>query len=91
VLDATDRALLPRVLDAWVRWSGRISGLPPALVAGTVVAAARLRVAFVEQTRSGALRSPQAQAVASMLADGVDPDDEHAVAAWLAEYNAAND
>ena len=35
VLDATDRALLPRVLDAWVRWAGRISGLPPALVAAT--------------------------------------------------------
>lgn len=32
VLDADDRALMPHVLPAWVRWSARRQGLPPAAV-----------------------------------------------------------
>ena len=91
ILDNTDLALLPKVLDAWVRWTGRIRDLPPRLVAETVVAIARVRLDFVERTRSGKLRSPEAKAAAQLLTDGIDLDDEEAVGRWLVEYNARTD
>lgn len=90
VLDATDLALLPRVLDAWVRWCGRVRGLPPRVVATTVLTIPALRRSFVSRTRQGALRSRETQAVARMLAEGVDFDDDAAVESWIAAYNAEN-
>jgi hypothetical protein len=88
LLDATDQALLPRVLDAWARWAGRIRDLSPRAVAETVVTIAQVKAEFVERSRSGEHRSAQVRAVAAMLADGVDPDDTEAVARWLDAYNA---
>lgn len=88
VLDDTDRMLLPRVLDAWVRWSGRLRCVPAAAVARTLTAISRHRESFIEFSKDGAKRSPVTQAVAQMLADGVDPDDEAAVAAWVKGYNS---
>jgi hypothetical protein len=84
IMDATDRALLPRVLDAWARWAGRGRGLPPRSIAETIVAIAASRTVFTTLVRSGTMRSPQADAVARMLAAGIDPHDEEAVGRWLA-------
>jgi hypothetical protein len=88
ILDAQDVGRLPVVLSAWVRWAGRVSGLSPRAVAQTVATIARLRPEFVDRVASGDQRSPETQAVAELLADGVDIDDEEAVAAWIAEYNS---
>ncbi len=88
VLDADDVAALPTVLSAWVRWAGRVSGRTPRAVATTVAAIAGMRERFAE--RAGE-RGPAAQAMAELLADGVDPADEAAVAEWLAAYNARTD
>ncbi|MBT8228035.1 MAG: hypothetical protein HKP61_00150, partial [Dactylosporangium sp.] len=91
ILDAADRALLPSVLDAWVRWAGRVQRLPPRLVAVTITTIAQVRRGFLHRVLSGTLRSPAAEAVARLLADGIDLDDEAAVARWLDAYNAERD
>jgi hypothetical protein len=88
LLDRADTRLLPAVLSAWVRWAGRISGLTPRAVAQTVAAVASNRDEFTARMRTGSHREPATKAMAQLLADGVDPNDEDAVAAWLAEYNA---
>lgn len=88
ILDPTDRALLPLVLDAWVRWAGRKRGVPARDVARTVATLASLRARFVELSGDQTLRDPATQAVASMLGDGVDLADEEAVARWIERYNA---
>jgi hypothetical protein len=87
VLDADDITALPSVLSAWTRWSGRVQGLSPKAVAGTVVAIAGFRDEFAERAGSGTHRSEATQAVAQLLAEGVDLSDEAAVAAWIEDYN----
>jgi hypothetical protein len=91
LLDRADVALLPNVLSAWVRWSGRVGGLSPRGVAQNVAAVARHRGEFTRRARSGSHRSPAARAMAQLLADGVDVNDERAVAEWLEDYNARED
>jgi hypothetical protein len=88
VLDRADTRLLPAVLSAWVRWAGRISGLTPRAVAQSVAAVAQTREEFTTRIQTGSHREPATKAMAQLLADGVDPNDDDAVAAWLAEYNA---
>jgi hypothetical protein len=88
LLDAEDITALPAVLSAWVRWAGRISGRSPRAVATTVAAIAGMRERFTEAAADPSRRSPAAQAVAQLLAEGVDPADEAAVAEWLATYHA---
>lgn len=87
LLDRADIELIPAVLSAWVRWAGRISGLPAREVAQNVAAVALNRTEFAKRARSGSHRSEAAQAMIDMLRDGVDLDDEQAVATWLADYN----
>lgn len=91
LLDDTDRALLPRVLDAWVRWAGRTRGAAPTEVARTVLAIAGCRSRFIARSRDVRLRGRETRAVAAMLAAGVDLDDQDAVARWLANDNAEFD
>jgi hypothetical protein len=91
LLDDTDRALLPRVLDAWVRWAGRVRGAAPAAVARTVLAVVGCRSRFLTRSRDLSLRGPETRAVAAMLAAGVDPDDQVAVARWIANDSAGID
>jgi len=88
LLDRADRKLLPAVLSAWVRWSGRVSGLTPKAVAQLVTAVVAHRDEFARRAESGSHRSEAAQAMAQLLADGIDLNDEAAVAAWIEEYNA---
>lgn len=87
LLDRADIDLVPKVLSAWVRWAGRMSGLPAREVAQNVAAVALNRTEFAQRARSGSHRSEAAQAMIEMLRDGVDLDDEKAVADWLADYN----
>lgn len=88
LLDRDDIELIPSALSAWVRWAGRMSGLPPRAVAQNVAAVANHRAEFARRARSGSHRSEAARATAALLADGVDLNDERAVAEWLAEYNS---
>jgi hypothetical protein len=88
LLDRDDVTALPVVLSAWIRWSGRINGLTPAAVAGTLAAIASLRGEFADRVTTGTHRGPAARALAELLADGVDPADEAAVIRWLDAFNA---
>jgi hypothetical protein len=88
LLDRADIELIPSVLSAWVRWAGRMSGLPAREVAQNVAAVAMNRTEFAKRARSGSHRSEAAQAMIDMLAEGVDVNDEKAVADWLAGYNS---
>ena len=83
LLDRADIELVPSVLSAWVRWAGRMSGLPAREVAQNVAAVATNRAEFAQRARSGSHRSEAATAMIEMLADGVDLNDEQAVADWL--------
>jgi hypothetical protein len=91
LLDRADIELIPSALSAWVRWAGRMSGLGPRAVAQNVAAVATHRAEFARRARSGSHRSEAARATAALLADGVDLNDERAVADWLADYNARAD
>jgi hypothetical protein len=91
LLDRTDIDLIPSALSAWVRWAGRMSGLPPRAVAQNVAAVATHRAEFARRARSGSHRSEAARATAALLADGVDLNDERAVAEWLDDYNSRGD
>jgi hypothetical protein len=91
LLDRADIELVPKVLSAWVRWAGRMSGLPAREVAQNVAAVALNRTEFAQRARSGSHRSEAATAMIEMLKDGVDLDDEKAVADWLADYNLRGD
>jgi hypothetical protein len=91
LLDRADIDLVPKVLSAWVRWAGRMSGLAPREVAQNVAAVATNRAEFAARARSGSHRSEAAQAMIDMLTEGVDVNDEQAVAAWLNDYNSRGD
>jgi hypothetical protein len=88
LLDRADIELIPTALSAWVRWAGRMSGLAPRAVALNVAAVATHRAEFVRRARTGSHRSEAARATAALLADGVDLNDEQAVAHWLDDYNS---
>lgn len=91
LLDRADIELVPKVLSAWVRWAGRMSGSPAREVALNVAAVATNRAEFAKRARSGSHRSEAATAMIEMLADGVDLNDEPAVAEWLDRYNSRGD
>lgn len=83
LLDLDDAAMLPRVVRAWAAFAGRRRGLPEPAVAQTTAAIDDLVPEFVRLYTTGERRSPATAAVAQLMADGVDPDDERALAAWL--------
>ncbi|GIJ47269.1 hypothetical protein Val02_41550 [Virgisporangium aliadipatigenens] len=88
LLDRADSELLPAALSAWVRWAGRVSGLSPREVAQNVATVARHKGEFTRRIRSDDHRSPAVRAMAQLLKDGVDINDEKALAEWLDDYNA---
>lgn len=91
LLDRADIELVPTVLSAWVRWAGRMSGSAPRDVAKNVAAVATSRAEFAQRARSGSHRSEAASAMIEMLTDGIDVNDDDAVARWLADYNLRSD
>jgi hypothetical protein len=83
VLDATDAAMLPRALRAWVAYAARRRGLPVPAGEQTVAAVDEMTDEFARLYASGERRSPATEAVAQLMADGVDPNDPVALNAWL--------
>lgn len=87
LLDQTDIELLPQVLDVWVEYSARLrGGLPTLAVATTRDAITANRAEFTTVSTSGERRSPATTAMARLVAEGVDPQDERAVASWLSQF-----
>lgn len=91
VLDDDDVATLPGVLSAWVSWCGRHRGLPPDALAATREAIDTMTPELVRRHRSGEHRSAASTAMSRLLAEGVDPDDEAALQAWLTENPEAGE
>jgi hypothetical protein len=83
VLDMDDAAMLPRVVKAWATYTVRRRGLPASAATQTEAAVDELIPLFVELYASGARRSPATAAVAQLIAEGVDPNDDEALNAWL--------
>ena len=83
VLDDDDVRTLPPVLRAWVQWAGERRGLPAAAIAGTVTAVDTMAPEFHRIYRTGERRGPEVDAMAALLADGVDPADPEALRRWL--------
>ncbi|MEN3303938.1 MAG: hypothetical protein V7603_140 [Micromonosporaceae bacterium] len=88
VLDNVDVATLPGTLAAWVVWAGRRLDLPDHAVQSTFRQVNADRDEFVRLYATGERRSPAAEAMARLVAEGVDLTDEAAVDAWLRAYNA---
>jgi len=83
VLDDADVAALPRVLRAWVGWAAVRRGLPAAAAAATGETVELLTPELVRLHSTGERRGEAAAAMGRLLAEGVDPDDETALQAWL--------
>ncbi|GAA4939645.1 hypothetical protein [Actinoplanes utahensis] len=83
VLDLDDAAMMPRVVRAWSAFSTRRRGLPPAAVQETETAMEELIPEFARLYTTGERRSPATAAVAQLIAEGVDPNDNAAIEAWI--------
>jgi hypothetical protein len=88
VLDKADVATLPGLLGGWIVWAGRRLDLPDYAVQETFRQVNEDRAEFVRLCATGERRSPAAEAMARLVAEGVDLTDEAAVDAWLRAYNA---
>ena len=83
VLDLDDAAMLPRVIRAWSAFSTRRRGLPASAVEETETAMEELIPEFARLYTTGERRSPATAAVAQLIAEGVDPNDNAAIEAWI--------
>jgi hypothetical protein len=86
VLDDDDVATLPGVVRAWAAWASSQRGLPADAAAATDEAIETMAPEFVRLHRTGERTSSAASAMAQLLAEGVDPADEAALAAWLGDH-----
>jgi len=91
VLDADDVAALPGVVRAWAAWAAAQRELPAAAAAATDEAIELMTPEFVRLYRTGERRGPAATAMGQLLADGVNPDDDTALQAWLTEHPGGGD
>src|SRR5690606_28622100 len=83
VLDDDDVRALPPVVRAWAQWAGEQRGLPAVAVAATTAAVDTMASEFQRLYRTGERRGPAVEAMAALLADGVDPTDPEALRQWL--------
>jgi hypothetical protein len=86
VLDNDDVAALPGVVRAWAAWAAAQRELPAAAAAATDEAIELMAPEFVRLYGTGERRGPAATAMGQLLADGVNPDDDTALQAWLTEH-----
>lgn len=84
VLDDDDVATLPPVARAWAAWAAARRGLPAAAAVATDEAIELMAPELVRLHGTGERRGEAATAMTQLLADGVDPDDQTALTAWLA-------
>ncbi|MFD0819611.1 hypothetical protein ACFQ0D_15115 [Micromonospora zhanjiangensis] len=83
VLDMDDAAMLPRVVRGWAAHAAARRGLPAPAAAQTDAAIEEMVPEFVRLYTTGERRSPATAAVAQLMADGVDPNDQAALEAWI--------
>lgn len=91
VLDDDDVRALPPVVRAWTQWAGERVGLPAAAVAATLAAIDTMAPEFGRIYRTGERRGPAVDAMAALLADGVDPSDPEALRRWLDAHPNGDD
>jgi hypothetical protein len=91
VLDTMDVATLPGTLGAWIVWAGHRLDLPDHAIASTFQQVTTERDEFTRLCATGERRSPAAEAMARLVAEGVDLTNEAAVDTWLRAYNAEHE
>jgi len=90
VLDDEDVRTLPSVTRAWAEWAGARRGLAPGAVAAIVSAVDTMTEEFTRLYRTGERRGPAVEAMAALLAEGVDPADPEALRRWLESHSDDN-
>lgn len=83
VLDDDDVRMLPPVVRAWAAWAAARRGLPTLAMAATAEAIDTMAPEFARLYGTGERRGAAAEAMAALLAAGVDPDDPAALSRWL--------
>jgi hypothetical protein len=79
---------VPRALDAWIRYAGRLRGLPSWAVERTLEAVAEWTDPMLRTARNGERHGPAAAFLAAAQEAGVDLSDEGALASFVAGWNA---
>ncbi|CAB4881437.1 MAG: hypothetical protein F2793_06775 [Actinobacteria bacterium] len=87
VWDAEDVLWVPEVLDLFVAYCGKRSGLELRWIEAIREAVDEYGGDFVAIELAGNSKGPGAQVMAALLADGVDLMDGEAVQQWIARYN----
>ncbi|GAC1329923.1 MAG: hypothetical protein NVSMB17_06750 [Candidatus Dormibacteria bacterium] len=82
-----DIASLPATLRALVRYGARQRGVAPRITAEVIEAVKEFEPEFQRACRDVALFTPVKRMHTRMVADGVDPEDERAVSAWVERFN----
>jgi hypothetical protein len=85
--DQDTLAQVPRVLRAFVRYAGRVQGLPAHLVEATLAAVGEFEKDYLEAIADPSRFGPAKAIAMAMRGDGVDFGDEAAVQAWIDAYN----
>ena len=78
----------PAALAAWVRYAGRIRATPEWAIQRTVDAVLESTSAMLDQLDGGEAQRPATEFLRAAEAAGVDLTDEHAVASFVAGWNA---
>lgn len=79
---------VPAGLDAWIRYAGRVGGLPAWAVERNVDAVAEWTDEMLGAARDGERRGPAAAFIAAAKEAGGDLSDESALASFVAGWNA---
>lgn len=79
---------MPAGLDAWIRYAGRLGGLPASAIERNIEAVAEWTGAMLGAARDGERRGPAAGFIAAAQEAGVDLTDESAVTTFVAGWNA---
>jgi hypothetical protein len=78
---------VPRVVAAWVRYSGRLRKLPAALIDETLNAVDQWLPEFARGMANTDRFGPAKSVLAAMKADGIDVTDSSAVKRWMDDFN----
>ena len=87
VADEAFFRVVPAALAAWIRYAGRLGGLPAWAVECTIEAVAEWTDAMLGAARDGDRRGPAAAFIAAAQEAGVDLADESALARFVAGWN----
>ena len=79
---------VPDVLRRFVRYAGRLKGLPEGSIADTVAAVGEYEKEYLTAMTDSSRYGPAKSIVAAMQAESVDISDPAAVSAWMEAFNA---